>query len=99
MWSVPIKQQRLILDRFRDLPFVFLTSDYATTEKGAEETASNLFVSALCIHKREGRALFRETIKDGSSFHSVRADPRTGVIEYVGLKRKIVFSPRTDGGR
>lgn len=91
LWSVPIKKQRLVLDRFGDLPFIFLTSDYVTKENG--------FVSALCIQKRNGKVLYEEAIKDGSSFHGIRPDPRTGIISYSSSKRKIVLSPRTEDGK
>jgi hypothetical protein len=97
-WYIPVENQRLVREQLHELPLLFLMS-YSRASRPVEANGRrDLSLSALCVHKREGRIIYRDTMKAAKPFFAVRADPQTGTIESVSTKVKIVCQPHTPRG-
>jgi hypothetical protein len=82
-WFVEAKYQRLILDQFRELPFLLLTARY--------EKSTRIFIGAArSIEKRSGKIIFyNDNLKNASRFYAVRMDRLAGTVDFVSPTLKV----------
>jgi hypothetical protein len=101
-WYVPAKEQMLVLDQFRELPIVFLTSrrqDFQAIRRGGGGQSS--MVSAMSIEKRSGRVLFAtdQNLTNGAHFWGVRVDTRASTVDCLSSNLRITHYPDPTAGQ
>ncbi len=98
-WSSRVPHQHLLPEQFEALPVLLFTcgQNRQVNVAGGQVTSHLLFRS---LDKQTGKILLnKETINNGSlgPFHSLRADPRTGVVELLSYGVSVRHTP--DGGK
>ena len=89
-WHMIVRDQRVVLDPFADLPVVLLTArrTHRFREFGGLREESS--ATAFSIEKRSGKMLVAEDdLKALGAFYAVRFDPRAGTIDFVSPTLKI----------
>jgi len=91
-WHAEAKNQMLVLDQFRELPVVLLTSRHMTMPPGRGQQWT---ASVLSIEKWSGRVLFPDTdnLQNATNFFGVRVDARASTIDFLSPNVKITHYP------
>jgi outer membrane protein assembly factor BamB len=93
-WRIVVRNQRLVLDAFRQLPLLVLTTSSKAKRLDLLDELQGLpLTDVLCIQKRDGRVVYADKIKKIKPFFAVRADPHAGSVELVSPNLKITFQP------
>ena len=90
-WYAPARNQRLVLDQFRELPVVLLTARYEQTARFRDGDYRLVeTTSTMSIEKRSGKVIFfLDDLQTSSRFHTVRRDPATGTIDFTSPTFKV----------
>jgi hypothetical protein len=92
-WIVLAKNQFLILDRFQELPVVFLTAR-AHGFRNTPQEEEWIKAAAIIAEKRSGKLIFEDNdFKMKKPFYAVRFHPQTGAVDFVGPTLKIAVRP------
>jgi outer membrane protein assembly factor BamB len=90
-WYVPAKNQMLVLDQFRELPVVLLTSRKQEFQNMSGRATSTAY--AMSIEKRSGRVIFSDDNFNATNFWGVRVDNRSGTIDFLSYNARITHYP------
>ncbi|HTU19544.1 MAG TPA: PQQ-binding-like beta-propeller repeat protein [Gemmataceae bacterium] len=99
-WYYPVKDtpMYLLLDRFEDLPIIFLT--VRTQQMPGMAMVKNPGVKVMTIQKRDSRLLFNETLPWNTPlFFGIRVDPRARTVELLNQQLKITHYPDPDAAK
>jgi hypothetical protein len=102
LWAtLDIPQQMLVVDQFRDLPILLLTSRNNRAVNGRFGFVGNGVSTALTVvDKRTGKYLKDEHDLPNTQqqqFHTFRADLREGKIELIGFNLKVTLTLQDRG--
>jgi outer membrane protein assembly factor BamB/tetratricopeptide (TPR) repeat protein len=99
-WQVPMPNQMIVLDHFRELPIVLFTSRYTKWGNAAGRPNVAQVVAVQSLDKRTGKFLYNNNeLNNTPNFHALKVDGRTGRIEFASFNLTIVHQPDDEGGK
>jgi outer membrane protein assembly factor BamB len=90
-WINDVPTQTLVLDQFKDMPFLLFTAQYnKAVNQGQNRLPPRRYSATKSIDKRTGKLLFDEEMaNDGNQFYALNTNLREGKIELVSYNLKV----------
>jgi hypothetical protein len=89
-----LPNQAMLLERFKDLPMVFLSSRYDEVVKDAGLGAVRKVVATISIEKRSGKRIWNEKPLGNppvtGPFHTLEIDHQTAQVQLIGDRVRLV---------
>jgi hypothetical protein len=103
----------MLVDRFKDLPMVFLSSKYDEPVDEAGLNAVRKVIKTISIDKRTGKRILEKSDDTASlpgQFHTIEVDHQNAAVAVVAARTRLIYylgdsppkqllSRRADGGR
>ncbi len=89
-WYYPMEHQMLVLEQFRELPFVLFAARQYSQNGFALGRVGNANVAVRSIQKSNGKLIGILNSSSNPTFHALTVDARGGKVELIGSNLKIV---------
>jgi len=89
-WFNPVSNQMLVLEQFKDLPFLFFTARSNEWVQQGNNRINQHVVAVKTIHKQSGKLLYDKRLNQNvNNFHTIVTDFKAGTVDIVSFNMKI----------
>jgi outer membrane protein assembly factor BamB len=88
-----VPHQMMLMEQVEDLPVLLFAANYSQSNRGFERSMAKVTV----VDKRTGKLIYDKEFTPHQHFHTLKIDPRAGLIELVRPDVRIQF--RADANR